>query len=679
MFINRELSWLEFNHRVLEEACDKQNPLLERLKFAAITASNLDEFFMIRVASIRDKVLAGFLKKDPSGLLPTEEMEIISHRAHQIMQQLYHCYTHALKRSLKKEKIHLANVKELDPEQQNYAAQYFEHTVYPVLTPMLVDSSRPFPLLLNKSLNIALLLANPHEPQKPLFATVQVPSVLKRIIEIPASHGQKIFVLLEEIIKERLSSIFSGHKILTTAYYRITRNADLSLDEEGAEDLLAAIKQSLRQRKWGSVIRLEIESSVDQRLLERLTAELEIDNMAVYKIPGPIDLNFLHCFYTVEGYDHLRYMPIDPVYPAVFSAHKEIFDAIRIQDITLHHPYHSFQPVLDFVRQAAADPQVLAIKQTLYRVSGSSPLVEALAQAAENGKQVTVLVELKARFDEENNIQWAKRLETAGCHVIYGLTGLKTHCKILLVVRMEDDGIQRYVHLSTGNYNDATARYYTDIGLFTANPYFGADASNLFNMLSGLSEPAELYRLSVAPYHLRKKLLTLIRRETTNVKQGKKAAIIAKVNSLVDREIIETLYDASKAGVTIKLIVRGICCLKPGVPNISDNIQVYSIVGRYLEHSRIYYFLNDGNEELFLSSADLMERNLDRRIEILFPVDDPAIKQEMITTLSISLNDTQKARKLAPDGQYTRVRKKNKHAVSINSQDLFYENIRKKQ
>lgn len=674
-YFNRELSWLEFNHRVLEEACDNNNPLLERLKYAAIVSSNLDEFFMVRVASIRDKIHAGFTKKDISGLLPKDEMLKISQRAHRMTDELYKCYNNSLKRRLSKEKIYLAEIKDLNPEQLAYIDSYYESTVFPVLTPMVVDSSRPFPLILNKSLNISLLLTKQNDKKNLMFATVQVPSVLPRIIEIPPGKSKRTFVFLEDIIKEKLTTLFAGHKVLTTACYRITRNADLSLDEEGAEDLLSAIEQSLRQRKWGSVIRLEIEKDTDPDIQLRLISELEVETEDIYMIHGPIDLNFLNTFYPLEGFDCLRYLPKDPVIPRFFSDFANVFDAVSHHDILLHHPYHSFQPVIDFVRHAAFDPQVLAIKQTLYRVSGTSPIVEALVQAAENGKQVTVLVELKARFDEEKNIQWAKRLETAGCHVIYGFPGLKTHCKILLVVRQENEGIKRYVHLSTGNYNDITARFYTDIGLFTASPYFGADVSSLFNRLSGLSQPMDMYRLTLAPDNLRQKLLGMIRREITLANEGKKAKIIIKVNSLVDQEMIDALYDASKTGVSVELIVRGVCCLKPGIPELSVNISVSSIVDRFLEHSRIYYFYNDGDEDVFLSSADLMERNLDRRIELLFPIDDPLIKHKVIDILTVTLNDNDNTRRLNPDGNYVFRRKKGRKTV--NSQQQFYQTATK--
>lgn len=670
-FINRELSWLEFNHRVLEEVTYGDNPLFERLKFASIVSSNLDEFFMIRVASVHDQIQAGLKKADPSGLSTKAIMNKISDGAHRMADELYQKYNRSLLRSLKHEKISILKKKDLDTNQHMFIDEYFNKNIFPVLTPMAVDIGRPFPLVLSKSLNIALLIAGYNDKKNYRFTTVQVPSVLERLVELPSSGNKRQFVLLEEIIKMKLNKIFVGYHILAKANYRITRNADLSINEEGAEDLLEVIVESLKQRKWGEVIRLEIEKGVDERILSRLLSELEIDEGQVYLIPGPIDLNFLKKIYGLKGYDHLRYPLFKPVTPKNLKESGDIFEKIRQRDILLHHPYHSFQPIIELVETAAEDPKVLAIKQTLYRVSDNSPIVEALVKAAENGKQVTVMVEIKARFDEQNNIHWAKRLETAGCHVIYGFSGLKTHCKVLLIVRREEDEIKRYVHMSTGNYNEETASLYTDIGLLTVNNYFGTDASNLFNMLSGLSQPLDMYRYCVAPYNLREKMMALIEREKDNARQGKKAKIIIKLNSLVDINIIEALYEASQAGVGIELIIRGICCLKPGLPGISENISVVSVVGRFLEHSRILYFYNDGNEKIYLSSADLMERNLDRRIEVMFPVDDINLKQEVKDILKITLKDTEKTSRLLPDGTYRRVISKGKKKVK--SQDIFYQ------
>ncbi|KZL90348.1 RNA degradosome polyphosphate kinase [Clostridium magnum] len=668
-FINRELSLIEFNQRVLEEAQDTSHPLFERLKFESIVSSNLDEFFMIRVGSLSDQIAAKFNKPDAAGLTPIEQMAKISMRVHKLVYDQLNCYNRSLKIALKKENILFLKSKELNEKQCQYIKEYYLKNIYPVLTPMVVDQSRPFPLILNRSLNIGLLLQESKDTNEYTFATIQVPSVLERIIEVPYDNG-KAFVFLEDIIKMNLNSLFTSHKIVASSCYRITRNADLTLDEEGAEDLLEAIEESLKQRKWGNAVRLEFESGIDERLLNILEEELEISKDQEYEINGPIDLTFLMKLIKKIGYKNLEYTPMKPQLPYEFLKAKNIFEAISQKDILLHHPYESFDPIIDLVKQAAVDPNVLAIKQTLYRVSGNSPIIKALIKAAEQGKQVTVLVELKARFDEENNILWAKRLEESGCHVIYGLIGLKTHCKILLVVRREQTGIKRYVHLGTGNYNDVTAKLYTDLGLLTTNPYLGSDASAIFNMLSGHSHPTDLYKLSLAPLNLRERFLYMISQETKNANMGKAAKIVAKMNSLVDTEIIEALYKASSAGVNIDLIVRGVCCLRPGIPGISENISVRSIVGRLLEHSRIYYFYNDGNETIYLSSADWMNRNLDRRVELLFPVEDKAALFKIKEILDISLSDTVKTRILNTDGTYTRINRRGKE--NIDSQKIFY-------
>jgi polyphosphate kinase len=669
-YINRELSWLEFNERVLEEAYDTGNPLFERLKFASIVSSNLDEFFMVRVASLHDQILAGFHETDLAGLTPREQIDSISERVHLMVRDQYSCYNRSLVPALKKEKIYFYRMENLTDKQKQFVENHFNKMVYPVLTPMVVDQSRPFPLILNKSLNIALLLKNPEEPETPVFATIQVPSVLERLVAVPCEEGEKCFVFLEDIIKMHMTSLFAGHEIITMSCYRITRNADQGLDEEGAEDLLEAIEQFLKKRRWGAAIRLEIENDVEERLLDILQGELEVQDGGIYRIKGPLDLTILVNVSNLSGYGELKFPVFRPQPSQGFMEMSNIFEAFSQRDILVHHPYETFDPVVELVRQAASDPQVLAIKQTLYRVSGKSPIVEALAQAAENGKQVTVLVELKARFDEQNNIIWAKRLEMAGCHVIYGLVGVKIHCKVLLIVRREEDGIKRYVHMGTGNYNDVTARFYTDLGVFTSNPYYGADASALFNMLSGYSQLTQMYKVDIAPISLRTKFLNMIQRETENAAMGKRAGIIAKMNSLVDEKIIYALYEASNAGVDIELIIRGVCCLRPGIPGLSERICVKSIVGRYLEHSRIYYFYNDGDGQYFLSSADWMGRNLDRRVELLFPVEDPTIQERIQEILSICLKDTVKARVLKSDGTYTKIDKRGKE--SINSQEYFY-------
>ncbi|WP_278335840.1 RNA degradosome polyphosphate kinase [Petroclostridium xylanilyticum] len=679
-FINRELSWLEFNDRVLEEAKDRSNPLLERIKFLSIVSSNLDEFFMIRVASLKDQVNVGFNKPDPAGLTPKQQLKKISIRTHKMVDEQYNMFNRALLPRLKKNGIHMVYEEDLTDEQRNFLDEYFTNEIYPVLTPMAVDSSRPFPLILNKSLNLGVLIKDKETENQYIFATVQVPSVLPRIVELPSpGYGSKHFILLEEVITMYIGCLFAGHDVICTYPYRITRNADLSIEEDEAEDLLLEIEKSLKKRKWGAAIRLEVSCDMDERLVHILKDALETHQDDIYYINGPLDLTFLMKIYSFEGYEHLKYLPHYPQTPQDLPEEHNIFEVINNGDVLLHHPYEAFEPVVEFVQEAARDPKVLAIKQTLYRVSGDSPIVKALAEAAERGKQVTVLVEVKARFDEENNIQWAKRLEKAGCHVIYGLVGLKTHSKITLVVRREEKGIKRYIHLGTGNYNDVTARFYTDLGLFTSNEYFGADASAVFNMLSGYSEPPELYKLEVAPLGLRTKFIELIENEMHNALVGKKARIIAKMNSLVDIEIATALYKASSAGVKIDLIVRGICCVRPGMQGISENITVRSIVGRFLEHSRIYYFYNDGREDIFLSSADWMPRNLDRRVELLFPIEDRVLKERVLGILDITLEDTVKARILNSEGKYKKVDKRGKKP--LNSQEYFchlaYEQVKR--
>ncbi|KAB3531785.1 RNA degradosome polyphosphate kinase [Alkaliphilus serpentinus] len=666
-YINRELSWLEFNDRVLKEAKDKNNPLFERLKFLSIVSSNLDEFFMVRVASLKDQVHAGYHKKDPSGLTPKEQLRDISIRTHKLVAEAYNTYSRSLIPKLRKKGILLLDKRSLTLEDGDYLKNYYYKYIYPVLTPMAVDSSRPFPLILNKSLNIGVLVK---DSDQLLFATVQVPSVLDRIIEIPSKGEGKKFILLEEVITLFIKELFIGKRIIFAYPYRITRNTDLPIEEEEAEDLLIEIEKSLKKRKWGEAVRLEIDGAADELLIDILKNALEIHDKDIYRIRGPIDLTFMEHFYSLEGYEGLKYKPFKPqLIDALLSTNKSIFERIKEGDIFLHLPYDSFQPVVEFVKEASKDPDVLAIKQTLYRVSGDSPIVKALVEAAERGKQVTVVVELRARFDEEVNIQWAKKMEKAGCHVLYGFKNLKTHAKITLVVRREKEGICRYVHLSTGNYNDITARLYTDVGIFTAKREYGVDASKIFNFLSGFSEVPHLKKLNMAPYDLRQKLYEMIAREISFAEKGLKAKVIIKVNSLVDEEMIDKLYQASTAGVEIELIVRGICCLRPGIENLSGNIRVRSIVGRFLEHSRIFYFYNNGKEEVYFSSADLMPRNLNRRIELLFPVDSSIIKEKIIGILDIELRDTMKARLLNSDGSYKRVDKRGKE--KMDSQQHF--------
>ena len=654
VFINRELSWLEFDARVLGEAEDVLNPLFERLKFLSITASNLDEFFMVRVASLKDMVNAGYTKKDIAGMTAAEQLAALDERTHAFVKRQYKIYNDELVPALAREGFHIiGSHEELTHEQEIFVDKYFHEDVYPVLTPMAVDSSRPFPLIRNKTLNIAALLKKKNGDDGTEFATVQVPSVLPRFVRLPGE--QDTIILLEEIIERNIDKLFLNYDILCAYPYRIMRNADLSIDEEDAADLLKEIEKQLKKRQWGQAIRLEVQGNIDKQLLKRLKSELNITDSDIYRIDGPLDLTFLMKLYGSFDYAKLKtpkYMPA-PV-PELMNG-KNIFEAVREGDILLHHPYQTFDPVVDFVRQAANDPGVLAIKQTLYRVSGNSPIVAALAAAAENGKQVSVLVELKARFDEENNIIWARKLEQAGCHVIYGLVGLKTHSKITLVVRREEDGIRRYVHLGTGNYNDSTAKLYCDMGLFTCSPAIGEDATAVFNMLSGYSEPVGWNKLSLAPLWLRDRFHYLVEREIRYAREGQEAHIIAKMNSVCDKDIIELMYKASKAGVKIELIVRGICCLIPQLEGVSENITVRSIVGTFLEHSRIFYFENGGNPEIYMASADWMSRNLDRRVEIMFPVEDAKLKKEVKHILDVQLADNVKAQLMQPDGSYVRV------------------------
>ncbi len=671
---NRELSWLKFNERILGEARDKENLLFERLKFLSITASNLDEFFMVRVASLKDMVHADYTKKDFAGLTAKDQLEKINEVTHEMINRQYSTYNRSLLPQLAENGLKVITHHEnLDKEQQKFVDHYFKENVYPVLTPMAVDSSRPFPLIRNKSLNIGALLKKKNEKKaEEEFATVQVPAVLPRIIRLPADKdGNVQVILLEQIIERNISELFLSYDVICAHPYRIMRNADLTIEEDEAEDLLKEIQKQLKKRQWGEAIRLEVEDGMEASLLKTLKKELHIKNDDIYKINGPLDLTFLMKMYGMEGFDHLRTPKHVPAAVPRLHGDYNIFDEIAQGDILLHHPYQSFDPVVKLIQKAAVDPQVLAIKQTLYRVSGNSPIIAALAQAAENGKQVSVLVELKARFDEENNIVWAKMLEKAGCHVIYGLVGLKTHSKITLVVRLEEDGIRRYVHLGTGNYNDATAKLYTDIGLLTCSQSIGEDATAVFNMLSGYSEPLHWNKLSLAPLWLREKFMELINRERENALAGKEAKIIAKMNSLCDKEICDALYDASKAGVKIELIVRGICCVRTGIPGVSENITVRSIVGNFLEHSRIYYFWNDGKEEVYCASADWMPRNLDRRVEILFPIDNDTLKEQIIEMLKIMLSDNVKAQIMQPDGTYERIDRRGK--VLLCAQDYFTE------
>ena len=670
-YSNRELSWILFDKRVLSEARDKSNPLFERLKFLSITSSNLDEFFMVRVASLKDMVNAGYTKPDIAGMTPKEQLKALNTVTHELVEQQYSTYNRSLLPLLLQNGLKVIERHEkLNEEEAAYVDKYYEENVYPVLTPMAVDSSRPFPLIRNKSLNIGALVKKKNGDGDLEFATVQVPSVLSRIVQIPTEDNSTTVILLEEVIERNIHKLFLNYDIVCAHPFRIMRNADLTIEEDEAEDLLKEIEKQLKKRQWGQAIRLEVDEEVDKRLLKIIKEELSIAEEDIYRIDGPLDLTFLMKMYGLPGFDHLKeksYAGPQPI--QALPADCDIFEQIRKEDILLYHPYETFSPVVEFIRQAARDKDVLAIKQTLYRVSGNSPIIAALAQAAENGKQVSVLVELKARFDEENNIVWAKMLEKAGCHVIYGLVGLKTHSKITLVVRREEDGIRRYVHLGTGNYNDATAKLYTDIGLLTCSPAIGEDATAVFNMLSGYSEPLSWNKLSVAPLWLKDRFLYLIGREKENALAGRGGHIIAKINSLCDKDIIHALYEAAAAGVKIELIVRGICCLKTGLPGIGDNITVRSIVGNFLEHSRIFYFKNNGKAEFYCASADWMPRNLERRVEIMFPIDKPELQKKLMGILELQLKDTVKAHVLNTDGIYEKVDKRGKGY--INSQLEF--------
>ncbi len=694
-FTNRELSWLKFNIRVLNEAKDDDVKLFERLKFLSITSSNLDEFFMVRIASLKDMVEAGYKKKDISGMSADKQLSVLAKETHNFVKKQYEIYNRSLLPLLKKEKLHIVGHEdELTVSESDFINEYFDEVVYPVLTPMAVDASRPFPLVRNKTLNIAALIRKRKDEtakkkKKDVylgnvdgdmdFAMVQVPSVLSRVVEIPTESDERKLIYLEDIIEKNIDKLFLNYEVISAATFRVMRNAEFKLDEDEALDLLVEIKKKLKKRQWGEAIRLEVEERTDPSLLAFLKNELNVEEDDIFRINGPLDLTVLMKIYSLEGFERLKDKKHIPVSNPRFIDCEDIFEEIKKKDILLSHPYESFDPVIDFVAKAAADKDVLAIKQTLYRVSGNSPIIKALANAADNGKQVTVLVELKARFDEENNINWAKMLEKAGCHVIYGLVGLKTHSKITLVVRREEDGIRRYVHLGTGNYNDSTAKLYTDLGMFTARESYGEDATAVFNMLSGYSEPPFWKRLVVAPLWMKDIFLKKINQCEEAAKSGKDVRIIAKMNSLSDKDIIGALYSASSAGVKIDLIVRGICCLRVGIKGVSENITVRSIVGTFLEHARIFDFRIDNDEEIFLGSADWMNRNLEKRVEIVFPVADEDIIKSIKHYLDVELEDNVKASILLPDDRYEKVKrtggtKKNSQSIFIKEANQIYEN-----
>ncbi|WP_342045480.1 RNA degradosome polyphosphate kinase [Bacillus sp. OTU530] len=680
---NRELSWLAFNQRVLEEAIDGHNRLLERFKFLAIFSSNLDEFFMVRVAGLKDQVEAGFNKpENKAGLTPKEQLSLISKTTHELVKLQYNTYKQSLLPKLESEGVSIITIRQASADQFSFLETYFKEEIFPVLTPMAIDAYHPFPMLLNKSLNLAISIEKTTEEDSQIrqssskLVIIQVPGVLQRYVELPTQSETRTFVLLEDVIAAFIYKFLKGYTVKSVTPFRITRNADMTIHEEGARDLLREIEKELKKRKWGTEIRVEIDGrNYDQNVLEYLQTELEIHEKDTYIIDGPLDLTFLFSFYKcIEAtHEYLVDERLIPQRPKDLASDEDIFEKALKRDILFHHPYESFRPVVDFISEAAEDPDVLAIKQTLYRVSGDSPIIKALKCAAENGKQVTVLVELKARFDEENNVHWAKELEQAGCHVIYGMTHLKTHSKITLVVRRKNGRIERFVHLGTGNYNDATAKIYTDLGLITSDEKFGIDATNFFNYLSVFTEKPEYHHLSVGPFNIRKDFIALINEEIAFHKKHKNGHIIAKMNALTDKSLIMKLYEASNAGVKIDLIIRGICCLRPGIKGVSENIKVRSIVGRFLEHGRMYYFHHNGEEKIFLSSADMMTRNMENRVEILFPILDSRLKKRIQNWLSLMLADNVKAREQDSEGNYHYV--KRAEDTIVNSQLEIYNMI----
>ncbi|MFJ7890265.1 RNA degradosome polyphosphate kinase [Lysinibacillus xylanilyticus] len=673
---NRELSWLAFNERVLEEAEDVNNPLLERLKFLAIFSSNLDEFFMVRVAGLQDQVRAGFHKpENKSGLTPKEQLAKIAERTQALVRRQTEVYRHLIYDLLPQHNVHIADMKDLNSTQKAFVNEMFAETIFPVLTPVAVDAYRPFPTLLGKTLNLLVLLEQDEADleNREKVAIVQVPSVLDRYIKVPSADGETVIVLLEDVIVAHIEKLFYGYSVKSAQAFRLTRNADLTIHEEGARDLLVEIEKELKKRKWGVGSRLEVrEGEMSEEVLTYLLDEFEIEETDVFHIDGPLDLTFMFSFVKgiSVGREHLEYESFIPQPPLDLQSDENIFEKALQQDIFFHHPYESFAPIVDFISEAAVNPNVLAIKQTLYRVSGNSPIIQALKLAAENGKQVTVLVELKARFDEENNVHWAKQLEQAGCLVIYGMNNLKTHSKITLVVSRRNGKIERFVHLGTGNYNDATAKIYTDMGIITTDKEFGIDATNFFNYLSGYTEKPTFNHLVVAPFDIRDEFIQLMDGEIACHKKHGNGFIRAKMNSLTDKDLMMKLYEASIAGVKVELIIRGICCIRPGIPGISENITVTSIVGRFLEHSRIYWFHHNGENKVYLSSADMMTRNMIKRVEILFPVYASEAKARIINIMNTQLEDTAKARIQDSNGKY-HYKEFDRGEDPINSQEIF--------
>jgi polyphosphate kinase len=674
-FNNRELSWLEFNSRVLEEARDPSVPLLERLKFLAIFSSNLDEFFMIRVAGVKHQISAGVEEVGPDGLTPTAAMEAISARIHQLTKVQHTCFKEEIGPLLEQQGIRILTESQLDEKQREFITEYFKKTLFPVITPLALDPGHPFPHLANKTLCLVAQLKPLKSSAIPFSNTafIHVPStVVNRFIKLPSAPAKHDFILLEDVLRMNVMALFNGYEVKTCAPIRLTRDSDVLIDEDNAADLMTIIEQGLRGRRRGSVVRLQYHSALPESTLDTLVDQLDLKECDLYPTDDFIAFSDLFQLYSALDLPLLKDAPYAPQPSPAFQAADHVFAAIREQDILVHHPYESFDPVIQFVRQAADDPKVLAIKMTLYRVGSSSPIAQDLVRAALNGKQVAVLMELKARFDEEANILWARRLVDAGAHVIYGLVGLKTHCKAALVVRREGMGIRRYVHLGTGNYNDRTARLYADFGLFTCDEKFGEDITNLFNIITGYSRPPQFHHIEIAPTGLRTKLISLIRREVELKKAGKVGHIILKINNLQDPLLIAELYAASKMGVKIDLILRSVCCLKPSLPGLSDNIRCVSILDRFLEHARLAYFHNDGKGEYYLASADWMQRNLDRRIELMFPIVDKRLHEHLWAFLQLQLADNVKARLLKPDCTNTRVQQ-TKGAPKVRSQERLIE------
>jgi polyphosphate kinase len=665
MFLNRELGWLSFNQRVLEEARDPSVPLLERVRFMAISASNLDEFFEVRVAGLQAQYYDNVEPQDAAsdGMGPYAQMIEIATKAHAFVNDQYSTWFEDLRPALAKKGIQILAPDDLNEEQNAWLDNYYDTWVFPVLTPLAIDPAHPFPHLHNKALNLILRLEGQNQEQvRTLFAVLQVPSVLPRLVKLPQADKSSVdmpqFVFLEDVIGPRLGSLFGGFKVSSRAAFRVTRNSDLAVQEtEIKSSLISTIEETLRRRKWGAAVRLEINARAEDPFVSLLQNALDLDERDIYRVTGPLDLTAMVGLAKIEGFRELKEVPWEPQTPAQFINRSNIFQVIRESDQLVHHPYESFGTVTGFIEQAAEDPQVLAIKMTLYRTAEDNPIINALSRAAENGKQVTVLVEIQARLDEENNIVKARMLQNAGVHVVYGMVGLKTHCKAALVVRREHDGIRRYIHLGTGNYNPTTARVYTDLGFFTCKEEFGEDASALFNLLTGYSQGHQWNKLVVAPMHLADRVVQLIDRERRHALEGLPARIIAKMNALVDPYAISALYEAAKAGVKVDLIVRGPCCLRPGVPGISENVRVISTVDKFLEHSRITYFQNGDKPEVYLGSADWMPRNFRRRVELLFPIEDPRLKSRIVDgILGVTLADNVKARVLQSDGTYIRAK-----------------------